>query len=435
MQTTEFSSALLRERYLRIDHDSGLGIYIFPKKLTVKHALFAVRYGALDNSFLTPDGQRLTVPAGIAHFLEHKLFENADGGDVMERFAALGADVNAYTTYEHTGYYCNCTEQFEEALTELLQFVTRPHFTPASVQKEQGIITQELREYEDNPWEVGLRRLVESLYHKHPVRENIGGTVSSITRVTDKLLYDCYHAFYRLSNMVLIVCGDVTPEEVLRVADRVLPKALDLPAAKRLLPEEPASVVRPQTDCCMQVAKPIFCIGIKDIHLPTAPEEVVRRGTAMSLLDAILFSRAGSFYNELFESGVITPVFSGDYSSGDAFGFHMISGESDCPELVLEKLRAYLKKTAEEGIPEADFERCRRVLYADELRGYDSTEEIADNLISFVLTDAEMFSYLPVLQSITKEELEGLLSEMLPNELYSMAVIRPQPTTERKDPL
>ena len=263
MKTTEFSSELLREKYDLIEHESGLSIYVFPKKLTSTYALFATKYGSIDNAFVE-NGTEITVPDGIAHFLEHKLFENEDGSDSFSRFSALGADANAYTSYQRTAYLFSCTENFEESLEELLRFVTTPHFTEASVKKEQGIIAEEIRMYEDSPWDRCQRLLLCALYHHHPVKKNICGSIKSIGEITPELLYRCHRAFYHPSNMALIVCGDVNAKQVTSIVDRVLPKKEKPHTLERILPKEPPTVAKKRMDCRMQVSKPLFYIGVKD---------------------------------------------------------------------------------------------------------------------------------------------------------------------------
>ena len=422
----ECASPLLRERYWYQIHRSGLPIYVFPKKLTSTYALFATKYGSVDNDFrLEGDTATVSVPDGIAHFLEHKLFDNEDGSDSFARFSEYGADANAYTSYNRTAYLFSCTEHFEESLTELLRFVTHPYFTKESVEKEQGIIAEEIRMYEDSPWSRCYRNLLEILYEKNPVRKNICGTEDSIRQITPKLLYDCYRVFYNLSNMVLVVCGDVTPEEVERIADRELPETASPVRIQRITPEEQSGVVRTRVSDRMQVAKPLFSIGIKDPVIPSSPKERLRRDAAMTLLNEILFSRSGAFYNRLFEEGLLTPAFEVGYSGTETFAFNNLSGESDDPEVIWTRLLEYLEQVKREGLPEEDFERCRRVLYADEIRAYDSTDEIANRLLSFVFDDAEMFSYPTLLQEITKAELEELLRGAFCEELFAMSVMNP----------
>jgi len=303
--------------------------------------------------------------------------------------------------------------------------VTTPYFTPKTVKKEQGIIAEEIRMYDDSPWERCFQNLMDGLYHVHPVRRSICGTEQSIAQITDKLLYDCYRVFYQLSNMALVVCGDVMPEEVLRVADAVLPTESHPVRIERGHVDEPRSVRSASMEARMQVSKPIFTVGIKDADIPDDPTERMRRDAATSLLEEILFSRSGSFYSSLFEEGLITPSYSYGYSIAEGFGFHTVSGESDCPEEILRRLRAYLAEVRREGIDPEEFERCRRVLYADELRGYDSTEEIANSLLSFVFDDAELFAYPEMLQSIQAEELLPLLDGMLREDAFCLSAVYP----------
>lgn len=422
---TEFSSSLLGERYVRVLHKSGLSIYVFPKQLTTTYALFAVNFGSIDNAFCESGGKRVDLPDGVAHFLEHKLFDNEGGYDSFEKFASVGADANAYTSYNRTAYLFSCTAGFDEALSELLQFVTHPYFTEASVQKEQGIIAQEIREYEDNPWERCFQQLLEGLYHTHPVRNNICGTVESISHITPALLYDCHRLFYDLSNMALVVCGDVTLDEVLHIADRTLDGMNACGTAERCEVVEPPFVKTALCTCDRAVAKPIFAIGIKDPFVPEDAEERLRRDATMVLLDEVLFSHSGEFYNTLFEENMITTNFAGGYSCARGFGFHSISGESDTPKVVLERLREYLACLYKEGLSEEDIERCRRVLYADELRSYDSTDEISFRLLSFVFEGLDMFSYPRLLSEISKEELEAALGQMLTKDCITLSVVRP----------
>ena len=422
----EYTSALLRERYVRMEHESGLAIYLFPKQMRTGFAYFATRYGSIDCAPLTDrDGVIREIPDGVAHFLEHKLFDNEDGVDSFVRFAACGADANAYTSHDRTAYLFSSTERFGEALEELLQFVTHPYFTEASVQKEQGIIAEEIRMYEDHPWDRCYQNLLEALYWEHPVRKNICGTEASIARITPELLYACHKAYYSPQNMVLVICGDVDEQAIVAAVDRII----GVESVETALPprrfSEPREVRTSRVSASMTVAKPLFSIGIKDCVEGLDPEALLRRDLAMTLLDEILFSRAGRFYNRLFESGQISPSFSAGYSCGEGFGYHCISGESDDPERVLEELRQYIAQVKAEGIDAEDFERCRRVLYADEIRAYDSTEEIATRLLTFALDGVDLFSCPTVLQEITPEEVERLLHESLREDAMVLSVILP----------
>lgn len=430
---TEYRSGLLRESYVRLLHSSGLPIYLFPKKLTTAYALFAARCGSMDTAF-SLNGVAGSVPDGTAHFLEHKLFENPDGSDSFARFSELGADANAYTSYNRTAYLFSCTDRFDEALEELLTFVTHPHFTSASVRKERKIIAEEIRMYDDNPWERALLNLLSCLYHRHPVRKNICGTVSSIQKITPKTLSDYYRAFYRLSDMALVVVGDVSEEQLMRVANRVLPDAASNDAPlRRSLPTEPDTVRKSYLEARMPVSKPLFHIGIKDPVLLSDPDARFRRDLSMSLLNEILFSQSEEFYNTLFEEGLLTPSFSYGYSCADGCAFNCICGTSDNPQAVSERLWSYLSGIRRNGLSAESFERCRRTLYADELRAYDSTEEIANRLLSFVFDGVELFSPFEIYQSITKEELETLFCNLFCKDRSALSVVLPLEATEQKE--
>jgi predicted Zn-dependent peptidase len=263
------------------------------------------------------------------------------------------------------------------------------------------------------------------MYESHPVRNNICGSVASIATITAEQLYECHRLFYNLSNMALVVCGNVTPEQVMSVVDRTLPTQATPLAFERISPSEPPRVIQSLVEGRMPVSKPLFCIGIKDPFVPNDAMARLRRDTALTLLDEILFSRAGEFYNTLFEENIVTPTFSAGYSCCESFGFHAISGESDTPELILERLKTYLKKIRREGIDDQAFARCRRVLYADELRAYDSTEEIANRLTAFVFEGTDMLCFPSVLQDVTKQELEALLDKAFADAYFTLSVIRP----------
>ena len=425
--TTKFESALLREAYEKIDHPSGLPIYVFPKKMTTAYAILAVRYGSIDTKLrLTPDSGIRTLPDGVAHFLEHKLFENPDGTDALATFSALGADANAYTDYTRTAYLFSCTEKFSESLEVLLRFVTDPWFTSASVQKEQGIIAEEIRMYADSPWDRCAERLMEGLYRLHPVRKNICGTEESISQITPELLYDCYRTFYQLPNMALVVCGDVTPEAVLAVADRVLPRKAPVFRPIPRAPEpEPEEIVSPRVREEMPVSKPILCFGFKDVHIPADPVARSRRDAALSLVGDVLFSRSNSFFGTLFEAGLITASYSYAYSISQSFAYFGISCESDDPEEVRLCLLDYLEDTRRGGLDPDDLERSRRVLIADVIRSYDSTEEIANNLLAFVFEEANLFDYPGQLADVTPDEANRLLRELFREENLCLSVVAP----------
>ena len=427
MNIQHFENQRLGESYDRILHPSGLEIYVFPKRMTTTYAMFATRYGSIDQDFRLegePESATVHVPAGVAHFLEHKMFTNEDGVDSFARFSTWGADANAYTAYNRTVYLFGCTDHFDLSLTELLRFVTHPCFPKESVEKEKGIIAQEIKMYDDDAYERCFTELLRCLYHRHPVRQNICGTVESIAEITPKTLMDCYRVFYNLSNMALVVCGNVTTEEVLAVADRELPMQKPVSIVRAEI-DEPDDTCRPRYSLHMQVAKPIFHIGFKDTgHRASAPERQ-RREAIMSILNEMLFSRSGELFNSLFESGKISPGFSYGYSMSDDFSFDSLAGEADDPESVLSEILDYLDRRRREGLDREVFARCRRVMCAEYIKDFDSTEEIASDLLGHVFDGGEIFTYGDLLRGVTFEDTERLLHEVFRPDRVCMSVVLP----------
>ncbi len=424
---TLHENSSLREKYYQFTHKSGLDVYVFPKKLSTYYAVIGTKYGSVDNRFrLVGESNFTSVPDGIAHYLEHRMFTQSDGSDITERFSECGADSNAYTTYTKTVYLFSTTEQVERSLAALLEMVTDPYFTEELVEKERGIIIQEIRMGEDNPYYRCFDRLMESMYHSHSVRNNVAGTVDSVTEITAEMLEQCYRTFYNPHNMALVVCGDIAPETVAKVVDETLPDSFCAKDMERRYDNEPPEVFRAQYECEMEVAKPIFNIGIKDVSIPSGDEQRMHRYAAMSILCDAIFSRAGDLYTTLFEQGMISPDFSASYSISDTFAFTVISGDADDPMGVLVQIQETLKRLASEGIPDEDVERSRRVLYSEYVKDFDSTEEIANNMIDFILDGSDLLSFGKHLQSVTKGEIDSLLQNAFKGEYFSISVVRPQ---------
>ena len=434
MKMTDFKAAfyesgLLDERYRKFTHPSGLDIYVFPKKMSAKYALFGTKYGSVNNSFCV-DGsdQVITVPDGIAHFLEHKLFFNEDGSDSFERFSDYGADANAYTSFNKTAYLFSCTDNFDKSLTELIDFVTHPYFTPESVASEIGIISEEIKMYDDSPGDRCFYGMLEGMYKSHSIRRNICGTEESISRITAPMLYDCYRAFYRPDNMMLIVCGDVSAEEVLTIAGERLENFKNPSKQVKFINEnslEAPSAYKPYTEQRMQVAKPIFNIGFKDTDISDDPRERQRKDAVMSILDEMLFSRAGELYNSLFDKKLISPSMSYGYTMSQTFAYHSVAGESDDPRAVLDEIMAYIGRVRGEGLDKKDFERAKKVMYAEAVKCFDSVENIANSLFTFVCEGAEIFECAEIIGSIGFDEVEAAFKQAFDASTVTLSVVSP----------
>ncbi len=427
------SSDLLHEEYCKIVHKSGLEIYVFPKQLRNTYALFATKYGSTDNCFALDGESYVSYPEGIAHFLEHKLFDNGDGTDAGETFSALGADVNAYTSYTKTAYLFSCTENFRECLSELVSFVSHPHFEPESVEREKSIIAEEIGMYDDSPDEACFCELLRCLYSDNSVRCNICGDRASIARITPKLLYSCYETFYTPKNMVLVVCGDIDAGEVLEIVDKNLPvQTAVAPNFKRRRYTEDTGICRSFSTKNMNTAKPIFNIGIKDIPFALDDRERMKRSIGMMILGEAILSRSGKFYNNLYEQGKLSPAYSFSYSICEDFSFFVVSGEADDPEYILSEFWSYIDKVKVEGIPSKDIERAKRIEYSDFLKSFDSTDEIANNLLDFVFDGYDIFNYPELVRSVDGEYVEKLLREVFVKDMSALSVVYPIETQTNK---
>ena len=415
-------SALLGERYTRIRHKSGLDIYVYPKDLTSTYAMFATKYGSIDNCFKKAgDAEFTAVPDGIAHFLEHKMFESETGEDAFARYAKTGANANAFTSFSQTAYVFSCTDKVYESLEILLDFVTHPYFTPETVQKEQGIIAQEIRMGDDNPGRALIFGMLQSLYRYNPIRIEIAGTVESISQITSDVLYRCYRTFYNLHNMVLVVCGQVTPDGVLEVADRILKEQEPFDIVRKM-PDEPREVYKKDFRRKMSVSKPQFAIGIKNPDLIADPVKRLKYSLGMEIADNILYGSSGEFFHSLYTDGLINGGLGYWTECTEAANYTCVDGESGDPDEVFRRFAAYVASCR---IGEEDFERNKRILYARYVKDFDSTEDIASLLLDSVLDGFELFDYLDILNSIDLAYVQGLVDTVYRPECYSLTVIEP----------
>lgn len=415
------------ECYYRTKHKSGLDVYVVPKKMSTSFALFGTKFGSVDNRFMC-DGREIVLPDGIAHFLEHKMFENEDGTDTFVRYAKTGASANAYTTFERTCYLFSATENVYESLEILLDFVTHPYFTEETVKKEQGIIGQEIRMYDDNPgWQLYFGMLT-GLYHKNTVRIDTAGTVETIAEITPELLFDAYNAFYNLENMALCVCGDVSPEEVEKVCDKVL-KYVKAPEIKRIYPEEPDGIYKEFVSKRLEVAMPMFAVGIKDNDVPSTGLALAKKQAEYDILLDIMFGKSGEFFTRLYESGLIDSSFSFDYEASETFAHCEISGSSEKPEEVYALIKAEIEKYRKNGIDKDVFERIKRANYASSLRVFNSTDDISNEFLVHVFSGFDILDYPGVIANVTYEDVCERLAKGFDKNSFVLSTILP---TEKK---
>ena len=384
-------------------HESGVNVYVMPKKGYDKcHAMFATRYGSLESRF-EKGGEIIDIPDGTAHFLEHKLFEEEDG-NVFDKFALLGASANAFTNFTTTAYHFSATSNFFESLEVLVKFVQNPYFTKESVDKEQGIIGQEIKMYDDDPnWQVYFN-VLGCLYQKCYVKYDIAGTVESIAQIDKDILYDIYSVFYHPSNMVLFIAGDVELEDVNKCIEGCLKKAepLDAPV-KRLYPKEPCEIASGYVHKKLEVAMPLFALGFKDTQTDLAGKELLKKEIETKILLEMLFSRSSKMYKTLYEKGLINESFDADYDCHSEYAFVCISGESERPCKVRDIIWDMLRN---EPLEEADYERARRVVWGNYVRTYNSVESIGYSFVLRLLSGINYFDFKEVYEQISFEDIK-----------------------------
>lgn len=413
---------LLNEEYFEIDHKSGLKIFVMEKPdYSGAFAMFGTRYGSVDTCFrLKGEESYTSVPEGIAHFLEHKLFESEEL-DAFERFNKTGANANAFTSFDRTCYIFQCANNWQENLKILLDFVKSPYFTEQTVQKEQGIIGQEIRMYQDDPdWQV-LFNLLRGIYSKNPVRIDIAGTVESISQINAELLYSCYKTFYNNSNMCLAVAGNVKADEVIAIADEILKPEAPV-EFEQIIPQEPDSVAVDYTQEELGVDIPKFALGFKEkLHGKVAD---AKETLIYELALEIICGKFSPLYTELIDSGLINTSFSKEFFSGRGFSSAIFTGESNEPKKVCEKILNEIDRIRKDGISQEDFNICLKKKYGMEIYSYNDVNDLANNLCNAYFNGYGIFDTVELYKQVTKSDVEQIIKDGFKKELSCLSVIK-----------
>lgn len=402
------SNARLHEQYTRVKHKSGCTVLLYPMKgFSSAYALFGAKYGSVDSRFKTAADKDFTeVPAGIAHYLEHKLFENEDC-DAFKLYAKTGASANAFTSFDKTAYLFSCSDNFKKNLEILLNFVQAPYFTDQTVQKEQGIIAQEIKMYDDSPdWRVFFNCL-EAVYHNNPVRINIAGTVESIAKIDKELLYKCYNTFYNLNNMALAIAGGFDPEEALALCDELLKTSPDS-GLQSSVPDEPPQVrekiVREKLPCGI----PLFQIAFK---FPNNYSENSENYTHYNILLETALGNSSAFYQSAYDGGLINDSFRVSVFNGRGFFLCVADGESRFPEKVYEAVKNEIKRLKKEGLPRKDFDAVKKMTYGELIGGLSSVESAAGGMLNAEFDGFGLFSNIEAAATVTYEDITAKLAE------------------------
>ncbi len=427
MKFERLESNLLKESILHGVHESGLRIYIVPKMGFSKYyAIYGTEYGSIDTVLKVPDtNEVINLPDGIAHFLEHKLFEEENGGNAFDRFALTGANSNAYTSFDMTAYLFSCTDSFYENLDILMDFVNHPYFTHENVAKEQGIIGQEIKMYDDDPnWRLFFNML-QAMYHNNPVKTDIAGTIESISEITPDVLFKCCDAFYNPSNMFLVMVGDIDEVRAVSIVDKYVSADRDRGRIQREKIDEPKSVLKKEVRQKMSVSKPQFMIGFKGQETDIEGTELLKNQIETSVILNILFGVSSDFFTELYEEGLIDGSFSFDAELEKKYGFSSLGGESKNPEEVYSRVIRRIELAKQNGLDEEDINRVKKVLIGANLKGYNDVERIGNNFIRAFMSGINPFEYESIAQDVTKSALEKRLREHFDESASVLSVVEP----------
>lgn len=410
------------ESLLHTTLENGLAIYVIPKPEFAKsYAFFAVDYGGMDLSF-SLDGKPCNTPAGVAHFLEHKMFDMPDG-NAMQAFAARGASNNAFTSSAMTAYHYSCTDSFYENLRTLLSFVLTPYFSAESVQKEQGIIGQEIGMYDDDPDYKCYVNLLDCLYHTHPLRNSVLGTVESISHITDATLYNCHSAFYSPSNMVLCCAGDVDMEKVTELAKELCPASA--PSVKRAeAGNEPSCVKLSEKSERMSVSLPQFLLGLK-LDPPTDGSGELLLPMLADVACSLVAGPSSALYTQLYAEGLINSGFGCGAETVPGAAYAYFSGESRDPAAVRERILQEAQRIVCDGADEALLRRIVRSSYGTEVRGLNSMENICYNQAEAHFRGYEYFSFPELYDALDTDRVINFIREFFSEQRVALSVISP----------
>lgn len=420
MKKQIFESSI-EESYIKATHPSGLDIYIMEKpQYSSSYALFGTKYGSIDTKFSKNAGEQISVPEGIAHFLEHKLFESEDG-DAFTKYAKTGAMANAFTSFDRTCYLFSCSDKFYENLDILLGFVQSPYFTQQTVKKEQGIIAQEIKMYDDSPsWRVMFNMLM-NMYHCHPVRIDIAGTVESIAQIDSELLYKCYDTFYNPSNMFICIAGNIDADKILKqIESRIIEREPAVITRGEF--EEPQTVVNNYVEQEFAVSMPIFCLGYK--QKITTPYRRLKSKVCVNLLLEIICGDASPLYARLMNEGLINDEFDFEYFTGHGYAAVIFEGESENPKLVAEAIKQEIARIRSEGIEKKLFSAVKCGMYGNAIRKFNSVENVATMLTECAMYDYNLFDEIKLLKTVTYDDVLKRL-DVFDDENAVLSVIKP----------
>ena len=407
--------------------ENGLTVMIMPKKnIQKKYMIWATNFGSIDNKFIAPnDKEETNIPDGVAHFLEHKMFEQQNGTNSLDTLTALGVNANAYTTTDHTCYLFECTDNFYPAMDELMDYVQNPYFTDQNVEKEKGIIGQEIQMYDDYPsWAVYMNAM-KCMYKNNPIIIDIAGSIESISKIDKEVLYKCYNTFYHPSNMVMCFAGEFEPEALIEEVKKRLKPTEKHGEIKRIYPEEPEQIVKKENTQNMEVSMPIFVIGIKDVidNKNYTSSNIVKKHIAIEILLNMLIGKSSKLYKELYEAELITGEPYLEYEFSKQYAHVSITGQSNDPKKVLEKFEAEIKQMKENDIDSAHFQRVKNMIYGNYVKEYDDVAEICRMFVGDYMKGINSFEYIEEYEQVTPEYTKQVLEEVFKEDKTVLSIV------------
>ena len=404
--------------------ENGLTIIIIPKQDTSKkYVMFGTNFGSIDNNFIIPGQTKETkIPDGVAHFLEHKLFEQENGTNSLDILSSLGVEANAYTTNDHTAYLFEATNNFYEALDELMNYVQNPYFTDENVEKEKGIIGQEINMYDDEPsWQVYMN-LMKLMYKQNPINVDIAGSIESISKINKDILYSAYNTFYNLSNMLIVVCGDFEPEKILQEIKNRITKKDTQGEIKRIYPKEQEQIVAKEKIETMDVTNPIFAIGFKDKL--AEKKDIVKKHIAIEIILYMLLGKSSKSYKKLYEQGDLMSMPDLDYEFSKNYAHVIISGIAKNPQNIVKELKQEIQQNKQKGINEEQFNRIKKKIYGDYITQYNEVSSISRMFLADYFKGINSFDYLEEYNTVTLEYANQILKEVFKEENMAISIVK-----------
>ena len=384
--------------------------------------MYAIHYGSVDNRFIVPGEEKVTeVPDGIAHYLEHKMFEQQNGKNSLDKLTELGVNANAYTTTNYTTFLFEATDNFYEALDELMDYVQSPYFTDENVEKERGIIAQEIKMYDDEPDWVVYMNAIRCMYKVNPITIDIAGTVESIQKIDKEVLYKCYNTFYNPSNMVMCFCGDFEPESLIQEVKKRLIKKPKQGEIKRIYEQEPEEISTKRVEKEMEVSIPVFVIGIKD---KLERENIVKKHIAIEILLNIIIGKSSKLYKNLYEKELLISEPYLEYEVGENYAHIAVSGTSKNPDEVLKKFLEEIGNVKKQGIRQEDLNRIKNMLYGNSVKEFNSVSHISRMFVTDYFKGINSFEYLETYKEVSKEYVEQVLSEVFKEEKTVISIVK-----------